>query len=327
MKKIFVIGSNSFSAGSFIKLLLLKNYKVYGISRSKLNPHYLSAFNLNHRNFTFKRYDLNKDNKNIINFIKKINPDNLVNFASQSMVGESWENPLHWYKTNSFSTIELFYKISNLKKKPKIIQISTPEMYGNIKKLTYENENYNPTTPYAASRVTADHFLKLLYNQKKINYIIVRPSNVYGEYQKLYRIIPRTIYKILKKERLNLHGGGFSKRNYIHIDDVSDAILKVIQKGKNGNCYHISSDKLISIREIVEIICKKMNYNFKKLAKISSTRRGTDDAYFLSSKKIKKELKWKSAISIDEGIDRTIKWIRDNLKNFKKKDLDYNHKK
>ena len=77
----------------------------------------------------------------------------------------------------------------------------------------------------------------------------------------------------------------------------------------------------------MEIICKKMNYNFKKLAKISSTRRGTDDAYFLSSKKIKKELKWKSAISIDEGIDRTIKWIRDNLKNFKKKDLDYNHKK
>ena len=83
------------------------------------------------------------------------------------MVGESWDQPIDWYRTNSYSMIKLYQFLTNLSFKIKLIHISTPEVYGNIKNVTYENKIYNPTTPYAASRVTADQFLDLMSAQKK----------------------------------------------------------------------------------------------------------------------------------------------------------------
>ena len=327
IKKVLIIGSNSFSAGSYINFLLRKKFKVFAISRSKLNSKKFLAYNIKDKNFVFKRFNINNDHKKIILFIKKIKPKYIVNYASQSMVGESWNNPIDWYQTNSFSMIKLYNSIANTKLNLKLIHISTPEVYGNIKKITFENNSYNPTTPYAASRVTADHFLNLLFLQKKINYCLIRASNVYGEYQRLYRIVPKTIFSILKNKKLNLHGGGVSKRNFIHIDDVSIATFKIMTLGKNGEAYHVSGDSMISIKDLVKKICNKMDFKFEKLINRSKERKGKDKYYFLSSKKIKKELNWRQNISLDSGIDRCIKWIKKNKKFFSNSDLKYQHKK
>jgi dTDP-glucose 4,6-dehydratase len=325
--KVLIIGSNSFSAGSLINLLISKNFKVFAISRSILNPKKFTAFKTSGKNFSFKKMDINKDYKKISSYINKIKPKYILNYASQSMVGESWDNPIDWYQTNSLSMVKLYYAISKVKFNCRLIHISTPEVYGNLSKITFENNEYNPTTPYAASRVTADHFLSLLFSQKKINYSSVRSSNVYGEHQRLYRIVPKTIFFILKKKKLNLHGGGTSKRNFIHIDDVSLATLKVMISGKNGECYHISGNNMISIRNLVKKICEKMNYNFNKLVKFSNERKGKDKTYSLSSKKIRTKLKWKQKITLDKGLDRCIGWIKTNLKDFSDKDLEYTHKR
>ena len=327
IKKVLIIGSNSFSAGSLINFLINKNFEVFGISRSKLNSEKFNAFKLSGKKFFFKKMDINKDCKKIIKYINKIKPNYILNYASQSMVGESWDDPIDWYQTNSLSMIKLYYAISKLKFKLRLIHISTPEVYGNLNKITFENNIYKPTTPYAASRVTADHFLNLLYSQKKINYSSVRASNVYGEYQRLYRIVPKTIFSILKNKKINLHGGGISKRNFIHIDDVSSATFKVMTSGKNGECYHISGNSMISIRSLVEKICKKMNYNFKSLVKFSNERKGKDKTYILSSKKIQTQLKWKQKITLDKGLTRCIEWLKKNVNSFNNKDLEYKHKK
>ena len=258
IKKIIIIGSNSFSAGSLINLLLKKNFKVYGISRSKINKKKFLRFDIKDKNFIFKKLDINKNSHKIISLIKKIKPNYMINYASQSMVGQSWKDTEDWYLTNSYSMIKLYNGIFNNLYKSRLIHISTPEVYGSIKKNTVENNNYNPTTPYAASRVTADHFLDLLYKFKKINYCSVRASNVYGEYQRLYRIIPLSVYSILKNKKINLHGGGVSKRNFVYIDDVSKAIEIIMKKGKRGETYHISGDEMISIKNLVKKICYKM---------------------------------------------------------------------
>ena len=327
IQKIIVIGSNSFSAGSLIDLLLVKKFKVYGISRSKLNNKKFLRFNHKNKNFTFKKLDLNKDHNKIITLIKKVKPAYIINFASQSMVGQSWDTASDWFYTNSFSTVKLYDSISKIKENIKLIHISTPEIYGNLKSVTSENHNYNPTTPYAVSRVTADQYLKILCDRKKIKYCSIRASNVYGQYQRLYRIIPKTIISILNKEKLKLDGGGHSKRNFIHIDDVSEATYKVIKNGKNGQIYHVSSNEIISIRNLVKFICLKMNYNFSKLVKISPERPGKDKFYILSNKKLKKDLKWNSKITLDEGINRCIDWIKKDLNSFSKLDENYIHKK
>ena len=327
IKKIIIIGSNSFSAGSLIKFLLNKNFKIYGISRSKINKETFLRFNKKNKNFIFKKFDLNKNQNEIVNFIKKIKPHYIVNYASQSMVGQSWDKAPDWFYTNSFSILKLYDSISKLKKKTKLIHVSTPEVYGNLKSITTENQFYKPTTPYAVSRVTAYQFLKILFDRKKIQYCSIRASNVYGEHQRLYRIIPKTIISILKNEKLKLDGGGFSKRNFIHIDDVSEATYRVIKRGKNGEIYHISSDEIISVRNLVKFICLKMKYNFSKLVKISPERPGKDKFYILSNKKLKKDLKWNYKITLDEGINRCIDWIKKDLKLFSKSDENYIHKK
>ncbi len=323
-KKIVIIGSNSFSAGSLIKILLKKKYYIYGISRSKINRKPFKSFSIN-KNFRFFRLDINKNNAAIINLIKKIKPNYIINYASQSMVGQSWKDTEDWYLTNSYSMIKLYNGIFNNLYKSRLIHISTPEVYGSIKKNTVENNNYNPTTPYAASRVTADHFLDLLYKFKKINYCSVRASNVYGEYQRLYRIIPLSVYSILKNKKINLHGGGVSKRNFVYIDDVSKAIEIIMKKGKRGETYHISGDEMISIKNLVKKICYKMKYDFNKLVINSNDRKGKDMYYSIKSDKLRNKFGWITKISLDEGLDRCIEWVKKDLNFFKKNDEKYKH--
>jgi dTDP-glucose 4,6-dehydratase len=326
-KKIIVIGSNSFSAGHLIKKLLQKKYKVVGISRSKLNEKHFLSFNHDDPNFVFFKADLNKNYQKIFHIIVNTKPNYIINFSAQSMVGESWDNPVDWYQTNALSTIRLYNFIFNYKKIKKLIHISTPEIYGSIKNKAKETKIYHPNSPYAASRVAADQYLETLYNNFNFNYCSVRASNVFGENQRIYRIIPKAIYCILKKKKLPLDGGGSSKRNFIHMENVSDAIYKIMNAGKAGHIYHVSGKQIISIEELIKKICKIMKYNFNALVKNSNERKGKDKFYYLSSEKIKKELKWEEKVNLDEGLIRTISWVKKNLSLFNKNDEKYIHKK
>ena len=326
-KNIIIIGSNSFSAGSLINFLLKKNYKIYGMSRSKLNKKSFLRFNSNNKNFCFYKLDVNKNQNKILKLINRIKPSYIFNYACQSMVDESWDYPIDWFYTNSFNTTKLYHYISKLKFKTKLIHISTPEVYGNTTGKISENYPNNPNSPYAVSRVTPELFLKILNKRNKINYCSIRASNVYGEYQRLYRIIPRTIYSILKRKKIKLEGMGRPSRNFIHIDDVSRATYSVMKKGKSGEIYHICGNKFISIKSLVKLICNKMNYNFDNLVTYSTNKPGRDKSYYLSNKKIKRDFNWRAKISIDKGIGRSIKWIENNLDFFSKLDQNYYHKK
>lgn len=327
-KTIIIIGSNSFSAGSLIELLLKKNYRVIGLSRSKLNKKSFLRFNSKDKNFNFFKYDVNRHHNRIMRLIETKKPSFIFNYACQSMVDESWDYPMDWFYTNSFNITKLYNSISKVKFKTKLIHISTPEVYGTTKsgKIT-ENTPNNPNSPYAVSRVTPELFLKILHNRNKINYCSIRASNVYGECQRIYRIIPRTIYSILKRKTIKLEGMGRPQRNFIHIDDVSRGSYSIMKNGKSGEIYHICGSKFISIKNLVKMICSKMNYNFDKLVTYSTAKPKRDHSYILSNKKIKKDFLWKDKISTDEGINRCINWVESNLSLFSKQDQSYQHKK
>lgn len=326
--KVIIIGSNSFSAGSMIKCLLKKNFLVYGISRSNLNKIQYLDFNPKDKYFKFYRIDINSNFKKLCTLIKKIKPNYIINYASQSMVGQSWSHSSDWFKTNSYSMPRFYDFISTLNFKLKIVHISTPEVYGSFSGIRSESKEYYPTSPYAVSRVTADQYLDILSKKNKIFFASTRASNVYGPCQRLYRIIPKTIISILNRNKLNLEGGGHARRNFIFIDDVSEATLKIMLDKKNNNqIYHISGDKYLSIRNLVKIICTKMNYDFNKLVLDTPDRLSQDKFYSLSNKKLKKQYNWKETYNLEAGLDITINWIKNNLKKFNKKELDYIHKK
>ena len=328
-KTIFILGSNSFSGSNFVKLLLDKGYKVIGVSRSKeYNPVYLPyKKSKNIKNFKLFSYDLNKQLLKIVNLFKKYKPIYVVNFAAQGMVNESWLNPEHWYNTNVLSQVKLLNKLRTFKYIKKYLQVTTPEVYGSFNAWKLESNIFKPSTPYAISRASLDMHLLACYKVYKFPVVFTRTANVFGPGQQLYRIIPKTIMKTLIKKKLELHGGGLSKRSFIYIDDSTRANFKVLMKGKTGETYHISTKKIISIKTLVQKIIKKGKMNFKDLVNNSKDRRGKDHSYKLNNSKLRKELGWNDKIPLDRGIDLTFDWIINNFKYLKNESLEYKHKK
>ena len=327
-KTIFILGSNSFSGSHFVKLALSKNYKVIGISRStEYKAIYLPYKNSkNIKNFKFYKYDLNKNLKKIIVLAKKYKPSYIVNFAAQGMVAESWVKPEDWYNTNVIAQVKFLKYLLNCNFLKRYLHVTTPEVYGSDKNWKTESNIFSPSTPYAISRACLDMHLYAYFKVYNFPVLFTRTANVFGPGQQLYRIVPKTIMKSLLKSKITLHGGGKSKRSFIYIDDACRANLKVLLKGELGETYHISTNKILSIKELVKKISIKINFSYKNLAKYSKDRKGKDHFYKLSSKKIRKKLNWEDQISLETGIDLTFKWIVKNFTYLKKQSLEYKHK-
>ena len=327
MDTVFIVGSNSFSGASFVDFALKKGARVIGISRSvQPSPAFLPYKWHLHSNFTFKQLDLNQDLLAITSLIREVKPSFVVNFAAQSMVGESWENPGDWLMTNAVSTVKLHDELRKLEFLKRYVHISTPEVYGSCSGFVNENFPFNPSTPYAVSRAAADMSLKTFSETYNFPVVTTRAANVYGPGQQLYRIIPRTILFILLGRKLQLHGGGASTRSFIHIRDVSDATWRIMEGGNNGDTYHISTNEVISIRDLVAQICIRLNVRFEDHIEIVGERLGKDSAYHLESSKVRAELDWKDQISFEQGLDECISWVRNNFEALKASNYNYNHK-
>jgi dTDP-glucose 4,6-dehydratase len=330
MKKILIIGSNSFAGSNFIDLLLNKNFLVFGVSRNKeINFEYLSyKTNKNRKNFQFYKVNLNikKDLEKLIKIIKNEKIKYIVNFAAQGMVAESWIKPDDWYQTNVVSNSILIKEISKLKI-TKYLNFSTPEVYGHTKNLKKESYIFEPSTPYAISRSAQD--LNLIAYFKTFNFPVVftRAANIYGPHQQSFRIIPKVIISNLKNKKIPIHGKGNTLRSFVYMPDVSRALYKILlDKNNIGQTFHISSKKFISILNLVKLINKIMKVSNKNIFHIKE-RDGKDYKYTLDSSKIRKVYSWSENTDLNTGIQYTINWVKKNINYFKKASLDYIHKK
>jgi len=327
MDTVFIVGSNSFSAATFTDFALQQGAKVVGISRSS-EPFdaFLPYKWHNHDNFTFYPLDLNSHPNEITTLLQDTKPAYVVNFAAQSMVAESWQNPGDWFMTNTVSTIKFHDTLRKVDFLKRYVHVSTPEVYGSCTGFVKENFPFNPTTPYAVSRAAADMSLRTFHSAYNFPVVTTRAANVYGPGQQLYRIIPRTILFILLGRKLQLHGGGVSTRSFIHMHDVSDATWRIMQNGSNGDTYHISTNDVISIRALVELICLKLGVKFDDHVEFVGERLGKDSAYHLDSTKVREELGWQDHIMLDQGIDECISWVQNNFDDLKVQPFDYQHK-
>jgi len=280
----------------------------------------------NHDKFNFFQMDLNHDADRIIELIGDSKAKYIVNFAAQSMVAQSWDAPEDWYQTNLLANVRLFEGLRKLPIK-KYVHISTPEVYGSCEGVISENTNYKPSTPYATSRAACDMHLLNLYRNYGFPVVFTRAANVYGSGQQLYRIIPRTILFIKMKNKLQLHGGGTSVRSFIHINDVADGTLKAVLNASPPEIFHFSTKRFVSIKELVEIICRKMYVDINDVIDAAPERPGKDLAYTLDCHSAKHKLNWEPQVSLEEGIEETISWINQFYDELKEQPLNYMHKK
>jgi len=253
-------------------------------------------------------------------------PAFVINFAAQSMVGESWKNLDHWFTTNVVSTVRFHDRLRQCNFLKKYVHVTTPEVYGSTSGLIDEKAPFNPSTPYAVSRAAADMSLKTFFSAYGFPVVFTRAANVFGPGQQLYRIIPRTILFIKLGRKLQLHGGGHSERSFIHMRDVSDATLRVMKDGIPGETYHISTDRIISVRDLVKMVCERLKARFEDCIEVVGELLGKDAAYRLDSSKLRKQLGWKDRISLEQGIDDTIAWVERWLPDLKQQPFGYIHK-
>lgn len=327
--KVVVIGSNSFSGSDFIDLLLEEGrFRVTGISRSpEKSPLFLSYKRHKNPGFEFYPLDLNKDMSRILSLLDSFQPDYVVNFAAQSEVAPSWENPGQWFRTNALAVTELAHALKDRKYLRRYLHISTPEVYGTCKNPVNEQAPLNPSTPYAASKAAGDLSIFTFFKHFRFPMVIVRSTNVYGPRQQLYKIIPRTIIYLKTGRKIELHGGGNAVKSYIHIRDVSRGELKIMEEGKQGSIYHLSPEpeSVISIRNLVSVICEQMDCSFEKSTRFVEERLGQDEAYVIDSTRARTELGWRTDISLNNGIKNVIEWVNENWETLQHEPLEYIH--
>lgn len=327
-----IIGSNSFSGASFIDRLISDEHEVVAVSRSEEVAQPFRIYNwheysISKSQFQFYQLDINLNLPEIEKLINKTRPQIVVNFAAQSMVGQSWDHPRDWFDTNASSFCEFLQVLTRCDFIEKYIHFSTPEVYGSTAKKITEKSNFNPTTPYAISRSAGDYLVRAYRSNYSLPAVITRASNVYGPGQQLYRLIPKTILMGLNGGKFILDGGGTSDRDFIHIDDVSDALMCLVTTNTNANEFHISTESQIKIIELVKIISDKLGTRLEDFVEIGPDRKGKDQSYNLSSDLLKKQTQWQAKTSIQDGLDGVILWIKQNKTNLNAYPLDYIHKK
>lgn len=325
--RVLVLGSNSFSGASFVSYLLEQGCDVTAVSRSPEPVDALLPYKWRKdSDVHFQQLDLNHDLSKIMDVVREVEPSYVVNFAAQSMVAESWRNPEHWFQTNVVANVALHDRLRECRFLEKYVHVSTPEVYGSCQGSVREDAPYNPTTPYAVSRAACDLSLATFRRAYGFPVVSTRAANVYGPGQQLYRILPRAILFVRIGKRLQLHGGGASVRSFIHIRDVAIGTWLAAQRGNPGDVFHLSTPHLISIRELVELVCLKLGVEFGDHVEVVGERLGKDAAYILDSSKAREQLGWTSAIGLDEGIDETIAWVDRNLDVLRRQPFDYIHR-
>ena len=325
MKKILVLGCSSFGGSAFVNFMLDKNFFVIGTYRRKKNILYQPHLkNKNKVNFIDYKIDFDKDLFAIIEIVKKYKPEYIIDFASICMVNESWNNPDVYIKSN-LEVKSLFlrhiHKYSFIKK---YVYISTPEIFGSNERPIKEIEKvFNPSTPYAISKLSFEMMLKSYGQSYNFPYTICRFSNFYGAGQPNYRLIPKVILSIITGKKFPLQGNGKSKRDFINSYDFSNGIYLAIIKGKNKSTYHFSTGKYYTIKDVINKICKIKKYDFSKLIKIEKDRKGKDKTYKLNCTFTKKELTWKPKINLDNALKEIIEFYENNLKEIRKLEIKY----
>ena len=200
MKKILVLGSNSCAGAGVIGALAKKNsYEILPTSRGvERSPFYLPYKWVSNCNVKpFKQLNLNTELEKLDHILEHFKPNYVINFASQSMVGESWDTPEDWMQTNVASFMKVIRILQNKKCIERYIHFSTPEVYGDTgNSWIKETSNFQPTTPYALSRACGDQIVNMWKDNFDFPVITTRSANVYGPGQHLYRIIPKAIFSV-----------------------------------------------------------------------------------------------------------------------------------
>ena len=317
--KIIITGGAGFIGGNFVHYMLNKYPNDQFICLDLLTY----AGNLatieqamNKENFKFIKGDI-ADRKLVYEIFESENPDIIVNFAAESHVDRSIENPEVFLQTNVIGTSVLLdacrkYGITRYH------QVSTDEVYGDLPldrpDLFFTEETpIHTSSPYSASKASADLLVQAYHRTFDVPITISRCSNNYGPYHYPEKLIPLMIKNALEDKSLPVYGKGENVRDWLYVEDHCVAIDLIIRNGKVGEVYNIGGHNEKTNLEVVKIILKELNKP-ESLITYVADRLGHDLRYAIDPAKMQQQLNWQPTTTFEEGIKKTIKWYLENQK-------------
>ena len=316
MKKVLVTGGCGFIGSNFIKHLwgegnyeLILNYDKLTYAGNREN---LKSVETNCRGYKFVQGDIcdkNKVNWTIIS--NRI--DYVVNFAAESHVDRSIENPEDFIRTNVEGT-RVLLDAALKKGVKKFIQIGTDEVYGSLNEnspSSKETDSVNPRSPYSASKLAADVLALSYFHTYALPVCVTRSSNNYGPFQFPEKLIPLFITNIFEGRKVPVYGKGENIRDWLFVVDNCIAIKDVMNYGKIGEIYNIGGGNELRNIDLTKKILKKMGYD-ESMIEFVKDRKGHDIRYSLNCGKIERKLDWWPSTDFETGIQETIKWYKEN---------------
>ncbi|MCW4015239.1 MAG: dTDP-glucose 4,6-dehydratase [Candidatus Bathyarchaeota archaeon] len=310
--KLLVTGGLGFIGSTFVKHML-SQYPDTEIINVDLNGFGANPENLQEikdlPNYRFVLGDISNTYL-IENLVKDV--DAIVNFAAETHVDRSIAEAYQFIKTNILGTFTLLESIRRYNDSAKYVQISTDEIYGDILEGSFKDTSHiNPSNPYSASKASADTLCLAYHRTYGLNINITRCTNNFGPNQFPEKLIPKTTIRALNNFKIPLYGNGQNVRDWIFVRDHCEAVSIVLQKGKSGEVYNISSGNEVSninlCKQILGFLGKP-----EDLIVFVDDRPGHDLRYSLNSSKIRSELGWKPSASFESALKETVTWYINN---------------
>ena len=327
MKKIVITGGNGFIGSNLVNFLLTKKYFVINIDKNKYsNGSYLLK---NIKNKKYRFYKLNINSSKISKILKRYKPEAIFNLAAETHVDRSIESPKDFVDSNILGTFNILEQIrkyqKKYKKKLRLIHVSTDEVYGDLMKneRSAEDSPYKPSSPYSASKASADHLIKSYVRTYKLDAVVSNCCNNFGPGQFPEKLIPTLIFNILNNNSLPIYGKGQNSREWIYVEDHCKGLFNIYKKGITGESYNVGTNNNISNLNLTKLLLKiignkKIKIGKKVKIKFVKDRPGHDFRYALNSKKIRNKLNWKPTKNFERGLEETFNWYLDNYEFFKK---------
>ena len=312
--RLFVTGGAGFIGSAFIRLVLAERPDCSILNLDKLTY----AGNLNNLSdvagsaaYRFEKGDI-ADAASVARLMDDFRPDAVVNFAAETHVDRSIEEPAPFLRSNVEGAMVLLQAAMD-RGIARFLQVSTDEVYGSLgpEGRFTEDTPLQPNSPYSASKAAADLLCRAFDKTHGYRAIITRSSNNYGPYQFPEKLIPLMINNALAEVELPVYGDGSNVRDWIHVEDNCRGILAALERGELGRIYNIGGGNEISNLELIKLLLKLIGKP-ESLIRFVRDRPGHDLRYALDCTRAHEELGWKPLVDFEDGLRATVEWYKQN---------------